>query len=289
MLDAHRTLGLLGRQHRSLGTRTVVRTRLLVGLHDADATRAVSARAGGYDVAVRFHLGNATTDGEPCVRYPHWSVESTDLRTLGTAAGAELCAALRGASARDRNATGTVPAGADRGGFAVRYDERHADTHRVADMRDARRSVELPDVLTMGNASRSVLRAAVCRAARAIAVARRIGRMSIRSGGLAHVAVRASTRCVVLDARRTRRVGRVGADGRDAQRRRHVRTAHTDVRRADTVDADAMRTAHRQRRMSGWAIGCAHLALDAVTHGVVSEPNGSGHMDALGRHHGAMQ
>jgi hypothetical protein len=152
------------------------------------------------------------------VRYPHRSSESTDVRTLGTAAGAELCAALHGAAADDRNTTGTVPAGADRHRFAVRYDERHADAHLVAGMRDTRRSVEPSDVLTVGRTSRSILRATVCRAARAIAVARCIGRVSTGSDRLAHVAVRTSARCVVLDARRTCRVGRVGADGRDTER-----------------------------------------------------------------------
>jgi hypothetical protein len=182
-----------------------------------------------------------------------------------------------------------VPAGADRHRFAVRYDERHADAHRVADVRDTRRSSEPSNVLTMGRAPWSILRATVCRAARAIAVARCIGRVSTGSDRLAHVAVRASTRCIVLVARRTCRVGRVGADGRDTERCRHVRTAHTDVRRADTVDSDAVRTAHGQRRVPSRTIGCAHLALDAVTHGVVSEPHGPGRVDTLGRQHGAMQ
>lgn len=289
MLDAHRTLGLLGRQLWSLVTRTDMRTRLLVGFHDAEPGRTVSSGAGCYDVAVRFHLGNATTDGEPCVRYPHRSSESTDVWTLGTATGTELCAALHGAAAHDRNATGTVPAGADRHRFTVRYDERHADAHRVADVREPRRSVEPSDVLTVGRTSRSILRATVCRAARAIAVVRCIGRVSTGSDRLAHVAVRASARRLVLDARRTRRVGRVDADGRDAQRRRHMRTSHADVRRTVTVDSDAVRTAHGKRSVSGRAIGCAHLALDAVARGVVSEPDGSRVVDTVGRYDVSVQ
>jgi hypothetical protein len=189
----------------------------------------------------------------------------------------------------NRNETRTVSSRTDRHGFAIRHDERHADAHRIAGMRDAGRSVESADVFAVGSAARSVVRAAVRRAGSAIAVARCVGRVPARSNRVAYVAIRAGARSRVLDAGRFRRLGRMDADGCDAQRHRHVRTAHADVRGSDAVDADAVRTSHRKRRVPHRSERRAHLASCPVAHRIVPEPDGSGGLDAMGRHDSSMQ
>jgi hypothetical protein len=223
------------------------------------------------------------------VRNAHRSPRSTDVFAMGSATRSVVRAVVYGAAADHGDATGTVPTGADRHDVAVWHDVGRAGAHRISDVLDTGGSFEPTDVFALGSAARSVLRTPVRRTGSAVAVARCVGHVPAWSNRVAYVAVRASARSCVLDAGRSRRLGRVDADRCDAQRRRHVRTAHADVRGSDAVDADAVRTSHGKRRLPHGTERRAHVASCPVAHRLVSEPDGAGGLDAMGRHDSSMQ